>query len=293
MGKVTVIVPTIGRNSLSDCLNSLFRQSRRPDEVIVVDNSKDKKARHLVPDNVRYVHEKKRGAGYARNRGIKAATNDTLCFIDDDCVASINWLKELSGSFMENKDAIIMGDNENGNEVNLLNCVEYYDEQLLFKSDLYSFGKKTVSFWLDSKNFIVSKKLLEKNGIYFNDFHLIHDLDFALQAHSNKITIFYCSKAKVAHFGERNLINHFGRESIIGRENAKMSQKWRIPNKNLAKALFSRKFLWKKRWESQILKHNLTQKVLRKGDLFFRIGFYVLLATNRVVNFLSYYLLRY
>ncbi len=293
MGKITVIVPTIGRKSLSNCLNSLFNQSRRPDEIIIVDNSIDKKARYLVPDNVRYVYEKKRGAGYARNRGIKEAANETLCFIDDDCVASKDWLKELSGFYVKNKSSIVMGENGNGLTDNLFNCVEYYDEQLLFKGDMSSLGKKTISFWLDSKNFIISKETIEKNKLYFDKFSIIHDLDFALQAHSNKIEIYYCSKAKVTHFGERNLINHFVRESTIGRENAKLSQKWKAPNKNLAKVLFSRKFLWKKSWEPRLLKLKLMREILGGRNLFFKIGFYTLMVANRVVNFLSYYLFRY
>ena len=77
---VSVIVPTLGRATLDQCRAALLRQTRPPDEVIVV------------------VDEERRGCSWARNEGIRRARGDLLAFTDDDCVPSPQWLAALVGA---------------------------------------------------------------------------------------------------------------------------------------------------------------------------------------------------
>ena len=75
--KVSVIIPTVGRASLSQCLEGLARQSLKPDEVQVVED------------------KSRRGPGWARNQGICKATGDILAFLDDDAVPPPEWLASM------------------------------------------------------------------------------------------------------------------------------------------------------------------------------------------------------
>ena len=66
--KVSVIIPTLGRETLAQCQKALAEQTRLPDEVIVV------------------TDHHRRGVAWARNEGIARASGDLIAFTDDDAV---------------------------------------------------------------------------------------------------------------------------------------------------------------------------------------------------------------
>ena len=74
---VTVVIPTLGRGSLTRTLEALTRQSRLPDEVIQI------------------IDQDRRGAAWGRNQGIRRAKGDLIAFTDDDCVPGSQWLATL------------------------------------------------------------------------------------------------------------------------------------------------------------------------------------------------------
>lgn len=74
---ISVIIPTIGRETLACCLASLAEQSRPADEIITI------------------VDCDRRGAAWARNEGFRQAKGDLIGFIDDDAIAPSDWLERL------------------------------------------------------------------------------------------------------------------------------------------------------------------------------------------------------
>jgi glycosyltransferase involved in cell wall biosynthesis len=90
MPRVSVVIPTQGRASLSCALDSVFRQTEPDFEVIVVDDHAPpgRIAETLggrVDPRLRCVTLSGRGgAAAARNRGISCATADYIAFLDDD-----------------------------------------------------------------------------------------------------------------------------------------------------------------------------------------------------------------
>lgn len=117
--KVSVLITTRNRAKiLKQCLNSLTRQSRKPDEIVVVDNSSLDNTKEIIKSfhalKIKYFFEKNIGIAYGRNRGLKEAEGEIFAFIDDDCVASKNWLKEIEKAFMSDKNIVgVVGRNEN------------------------------------------------------------------------------------------------------------------------------------------------------------------------------------
>ena len=61
---VSVIIPTIGRASLNDTLKALKRQTRLPDEILVIKDFE------------------RRGPSWARNEGVKKAKGDLIAYRD-------------------------------------------------------------------------------------------------------------------------------------------------------------------------------------------------------------------
>ena len=93
---ISVVVVTLGQSSVFErCLAALEAGVRKPDELVVVDQSAEGLAQ-LLGINVRRVRATGLGISRARNLGAEAATGDTLAFTDDDCVPDESWLAELA-----------------------------------------------------------------------------------------------------------------------------------------------------------------------------------------------------
>ena len=99
--KISVVIITRNREKmLEDCLESIVKQTRLPDEVIVIDNASTDDTKKLVLSfkkilPLRYVLEKQIGIPYARNKGIQEASGTLLLMLDDDCEAGKFWVEKM------------------------------------------------------------------------------------------------------------------------------------------------------------------------------------------------------
>jgi glycosyltransferase involved in cell wall biosynthesis len=97
---VSVIVPHFeDLRALDLCLGALGRQtvSPRTFEVIVADNNSPvgrAKLEALIGNRARLVVVEEKGAGPARNGGVRAARGAILAFTDCDCLPEPEWLEE-------------------------------------------------------------------------------------------------------------------------------------------------------------------------------------------------------
>ena len=84
---VSVIIPVYnGTRYLRAALESVFAQTYRPFEVIVVDDGSTDDSGVIAqsfPD-VRYIHQTNQGVAAARNHGIEAARGEFFAFLDQD-----------------------------------------------------------------------------------------------------------------------------------------------------------------------------------------------------------------
>ena len=95
---ITVIIPTFNRaHTLERALNSVFSQTRIPDQVIVVDDGSTDHSGDLIRERfprVDYIRQPNRGVSVARNTGIRQASNQQ----DDAWIALLDsddeWLPE-------------------------------------------------------------------------------------------------------------------------------------------------------------------------------------------------------
>lgn len=105
--KVTVLVPTFRRpGDLTRCLAALQRQSRAPDEVVVVARPDDV-ATHAclrepavagtLPLSVALVETP--GQVAALNRGLDAASGDVVAITDDDAAPHPDWVERIAAAF--------------------------------------------------------------------------------------------------------------------------------------------------------------------------------------------------
>lgn len=95
--KVSVILPTYNRPVLlARAIESVLAQTFSDWELLVVDNGSTDSTEEMIrkfqerDKRIRYLMEKKKGAGAARNRGLKESQGKWFAFLDDDD----EWLPE-------------------------------------------------------------------------------------------------------------------------------------------------------------------------------------------------------
>jgi glycosyltransferase involved in cell wall biosynthesis len=100
---VSVVVPAYkAAHTVGRALDGVFAQTRRADEVVVIDDgSPDDLAAALRPygDRVRLVRQANGGAASARNRGIDCTRGDFIAFLDADDVWEPAKLERQLGVF--------------------------------------------------------------------------------------------------------------------------------------------------------------------------------------------------
>jgi glycosyltransferase involved in cell wall biosynthesis len=118
--KATIAVCSYNRSNLLQlCIKSVSEINfpKEDFEVLVVDNnSTDNTVEvcHSIPSlypnlNFRYLVETKQGVGHARSRCAKEANGEIIAYIDDDCLADVNWLKEIVRFYDEYPEAMSTG----------------------------------------------------------------------------------------------------------------------------------------------------------------------------------------
>jgi glycosyltransferase involved in cell wall biosynthesis len=103
---LSIIICSYNRASyISDALTSLYVQSSGLDdfEVIIVDNNSTDNTKEVYAQwrqtntngQFTFISETKQGASFARNTGAAIAKGEWVCFMDDDAVATIDYVKNI------------------------------------------------------------------------------------------------------------------------------------------------------------------------------------------------------
>jgi hypothetical protein len=112
---ITVGVITRNRaGDLTEMLESLTRQKRLPDEVLVVDNGSTDETQAVLerfherlPLRCKFLERADIPA--ARNLVIESASNEIISFIDDDCISEPQWLAAVERGFLRADNIGIVG----------------------------------------------------------------------------------------------------------------------------------------------------------------------------------------
>ena len=116
--KISAIICTRNRAKyLSEAIDSLVQQSipTADYEIVVVDNGSADNTNELVRaraqniPNLRAVSETDPGLSHARNRGLKESIAPIAAFLDDDAIASRDWLAAILHSFATQPEAVCVG----------------------------------------------------------------------------------------------------------------------------------------------------------------------------------------
>jgi glycosyltransferase involved in cell wall biosynthesis len=103
---VSVVIPVKDDGTeLSRCLRALERQTRRPDEIIVVDNgSSDASAEIARQADARVIRCDEPGIPAASALGYDSAVGELILRLDADCVPGDRWIQTLVEAFSRRPD---------------------------------------------------------------------------------------------------------------------------------------------------------------------------------------------
>lgn len=142
---ISVIIPTLHREKdLKVLLDSITVQTKKPFEVILIDQSNDGKTKKLTETfqkqlPVRYLHSARKSGSHCRNLGVKVMVGEVAAFLDDDTKLFPNYLSQIENFYKEFPDAI-------GGMSKIINHLEY-QEKLLGKSFLHILYKMAATFF--------------------------------------------------------------------------------------------------------------------------------------------------
>ena len=123
---IAVCIGTHNRpDSLANTLQSLVRLEVPNDtdiSLIVIDNNRERTAEQIVREfnqissqNILYIHEEVIGIVHMRNRALTEASRTGathLAFIDDDEIATNDWIKELYNALIRYEAQVVQGTTE-------------------------------------------------------------------------------------------------------------------------------------------------------------------------------------
>ena len=157
--KISVVIPTYNREEhLSNCLFSLLNQTKKPFEILVIDNSETSYVKKIINnlenqftehDICLYYFKNSINSGaIARNLGASKAKGDLIAFLDDDVLLDSNYYEEIEKVFLKYPNALgVHGYNKVANKA--------YQE--IKDSFLYSLHEKFKKLFMISSYYEESK----------------------------------------------------------------------------------------------------------------------------------------
>ena len=161
---ISVIIPVYNSSGyIARTIESVLAQTHKPDEIIVVDNNSTDGTIEIVKQYpVTLLQENEVQSSYAaRNKGINHARSEIIAFIDADCIAADNWIKEGVGA-LQSESADLAGGrvefffSEEQTAAELYDSIQYLDIETKVKDN----GRAPTA------NLFVRKSVFDKVGMF-------------------------------------------------------------------------------------------------------------------------------
>lgn len=184
--KVSVLIVTCNYGHfLSECLDSVFRQTMTDFEVVVVDDGSTDETAAVVKgySPVRYIFQENRGVGAARNRALSESQGEFLAFLDADDFWPADRLRVLLPLAEKGwpKDVLVFG--RMGN---------FLEDAALSEKPMVQAMRKKIQAPLPSLG-LLPKSLFDRVGGFDESMAYGEDSDFGIRWRLDGIRPFFCS----------------------------------------------------------------------------------------------------
>lgn len=170
--RFSIIIPNYNKEEyVRETLESIFNQTYKNFEVIVVDDGSTDKSIEIIKEfDIKLFHTNRKRAGGARNVGIDNATGDYIIFLDSDDYFTNNTVLERLNNLINGEDMIFLNYTK-----------DKFGEVMIIKEEKEDISVKienTKNLGCPTKCF--KRELLE--GIRFPEAKRYEDINFALEA---------------------------------------------------------------------------------------------------------------
>ena len=241
---VSIIIPVKDRpKDIAECLQSLAGLNYPEDkmEVIVVDDGSKQSISDIVSSfNAKLIRiEESQGAAVCRNIGAQNAGGDILAFLDADCMADKNWLREMV-PFLQ-----IEGIGAAGGLVDSYYHKSHLDRYEEAFSSL-SMGKRMIfqgntesNFYVPSCNLLVKSTVFRAMGGFKKGMHVGEDVDLCWRIRKNGHVLLYVPVGKVDHKHRNKLFKMLQRRKDYGTSEAPLYYFHRDKKKRFPISIFA------------------------------------------------------
>lgn len=228
--KITIIIPAYNaEKTIEKTLASLKNQSLKDFEVIIVDDSSTDNTIDTAKRFFRNVIKNKgrKGPAGARNTGIKEAKTEKLAFIDSDCFADKDWIKNIYKEL--EKEDVVMGivkipeSNYIGNSISLLG---FPGGGNLGFEKVWKV-RNGYTDHITSCNFGIKKSIFIKYGFFDDTFPYAgsEDPEFSIKIFKQGVKIKYSKKPLVYHMPRDSLTSFIKWQITRGKGNFHFKRK--------------------------------------------------------------------
>lgn len=198
---ISVVIPAYNEEKrIAHCLKSVFNQTVKPYEVIVVDNnSTDRTAEIAREMGAKVVIQQVQGVTFARNLGFDIATGEVIARTDADTIVPHNWIERFNDHF--EKDPLL--DAISGPAVFGIRVFTPLLKLIVFETNKKIFGH----YGLYGPNLALRKSAWErvKNEVCLDDEKVHEDTDLSI--HIGKGGKIGCDKDLKVRTSARRLRN--------------------------------------------------------------------------------------
>ena len=203
---LTLVIPTLGRPVLADCLGAVLEGSAWPVAVIVVDQGPSEQIAGWL-DQLRGLgidarHERCAGRGRALglNAGLRLVATRFVVITDDDCRPAPDWIQGYAGRLTAQPDTVFTGSVLAGGDEPILNTVTARRPAVARRPAL-GFDR------LSGGNCGMAVEVLRRVGLFDEDpcMRYAEDGEWAYRALRAGVPIAYAPELVVTHLGWREL----------------------------------------------------------------------------------------
>ncbi|MEN8253079.1 MAG: glycosyltransferase [Patescibacteria group bacterium] len=204
--EVSVVITVLNEEkNISALLNALARQTKRPNEIVIVDGGSSDQTVSNIKDlissiknlNIKlFISSGNRSVG--RNHGVSKSSHEWIAFTDAGCVPDRDWLQKLKEAQVHSQSDVIAGYYYGLSKTNFQEAVVPY---VLVMPDRVNKN----NFLPATRSMLIKKSLFKKIAAFDERLSDNEDYELARRIKNAKCKIFFTKKAKVAWIPVKNL----------------------------------------------------------------------------------------
>lgn len=210
--RVSIIIPTYNRPKLlKKSIQSVLNQTFQNFEIIVINDgsTKDIKNIEILDNRIKLIKTEHKGAGHARNIGLRESRGEYIAFLDDDDIFLKNKLEYQIDIMEKNKNYVI-------SHTSYFSKIE--DKLIKINSSNFRghvFPKILVGCPIALPTVMIRKKFFDHSSIRFPEINFAEDIFLWIQILKNNLLLGINKPLSIINITNENTGNNINNQIIL------------------------------------------------------------------------------